>query len=113
MQNANSNNIRNGKKKAAARTNPDLFSQTTVSSGASIGNVSLGTMGSYHEFAVCIKVYSHISTYFFSFVFCFFELFFMVGGGGGYWNQCPSVHVFSFVQTISPEPLSCFQPNLV
>ena len=75
MQNANCSNSRSGKKKAAARTNPDLFSQTTVSSGASIGNVSLGTMGSYHEFAVCIKVYLHISTYFSIFHLLFFPCF--------------------------------------
>lgn len=32
----------------------DLFSQTTVSSGASAGNISLATTGSYQDFAVCI-----------------------------------------------------------
>jgi hypothetical protein len=50
------NNSRSGKKKTAVtKSTPELFSQTTVSSGCpSDHNASLATMGSYHEFAVCI-----------------------------------------------------------
>ncbi|KAK7508500.1 hypothetical protein BaRGS_00000066 [Batillaria attramentaria] len=43
------------KKGAGKNGATELFSQTTVSSGASIGNVSIATMGSYQDFAEKLK----------------------------------------------------------
>ncbi|KAK7110254.1 hypothetical protein V1264_014161 [Littorina saxatilis] len=58
----NNNTSRSGKKKGPATAtpgaHPDMFSQTTVSSGASVNNVSLATTGSYHEFAAKLKTSS-------------------------------------------------------